>query len=164
MYLCGEYTNDKHIDRQTDRQTDELRSCTFHGAEILWYPNVVPKFRGTQILWHIIPKFCSANISWYPNFRGTEISSWYSWYPNFRGTEMVSLAYAHIPCYPTVDDLWACYSAFRKSRPTLFLSVDSQHGWVWSRGGSCGSGFHAINAKRGKVHYNVSPFALYFTR
>ena len=31
---------------------------------------------------------------------------------------MVSLAYAHVHCYTTIDDPWACYGAYRRKRPT----------------------------------------------
>ena len=56
---------------------------------------------------------------------------------------MVSLAYAHIHCHPTVNDQWACYGAFRSKQLTMFLPVGSHcELWVWSHGGY---GFHTIN-------------------
>ena len=67
---------------------------------------------------------------------------------------IVSLAYAHIHCYLTVDDLWACYSAFLKKQPTPFPPSGQP---LWHLDGcghvvgykSCGCGFHTINANRG---------------
>ena len=32
---------------------------------------------------------------------------------------MVSLAYAHVDCYLTIDDLWTCYGVFQTKRPML---------------------------------------------
>ena len=39
---------------------------------------------------------------------------------------MVSLAYAHVHCYTTVDNPWACYGTYRRKRLTPFLPVGMQ--------------------------------------
>ena len=51
-------------------------------------------------------------------------------------TVMVSLANAHVHCYPTIDNPWEYYGAFSRKWPTPFLLLGSHWGiydlWVWS--------------------------------